>query len=101
MKLVLFNDYRPGVLNGDRVVDVSDAVADVPHIDGQTWMSGIIQRFDDYRSALEGAAVSSEGVPVGDVRLRPPLPEPTRMVCMAGTTWRARPVRWWPTGTPS
>ena len=84
MKLVLFNDYRPGLLNGDRVVDVSDAVADVPHIDGQTWMSGLIQRFDDYRSALEDAAASSEGVPVGDVRLRPPLPEPTRMVCMAG-----------------
>jgi 2-keto-4-pentenoate hydratase/2-oxohepta-3-ene-1,7-dioic acid hydratase in catechol pathway len=84
MKLVLFDDFVPGVLSGDRVVDVSDRVADVPHIDGQTWMSGIIARFDDYRGALEEAASSGGGVPAADVRLRAPLPEPRRIVCMAG-----------------
>ena len=63
MKLVLFDDFVPGVLSGDNVVDVSDRVSDVPHIDGQTWMSGIIARFDDYRAALEDAASSGGGVP--------------------------------------
>ncbi|MCH7891656.1 MAG: hypothetical protein IH921_09150 [Gemmatimonadetes bacterium] len=29
MKLVLFDDYKPGVLKEDRVVDVSSAVADL------------------------------------------------------------------------
>ena len=84
MKLVLFDDFVPGVLSGDNVVDVSDIVADVPHIDGQTWMSGIIAGFDGYRAALEDAASSRSGVPASDVRLRAPLPEPKRMVCMAG-----------------
>ena len=83
MKLVLFNDFVPGVLKDDRVVDVSDVVSDIPHIDGQTWMNGLIGQFDQYRAALERAADASEGVPVGQVRLRAPLPEPGRLVCMA------------------
>ncbi len=84
MKLVLFNDFTPGVLKGDSVVDISGVVSDVPHIDGQTWMSGIIEGFDGLRGAIESAAAGSDGTPVGNVRLRAPLPEPRRLVCMAG-----------------
>ena len=84
MKLVLFNDYVPGVLKGDRVVDVSAAVSDIPRVSPQTLMAGLIERFPQYRGALESAVDQSEGVPVDQVRLRAPLPEPTRMVCMAG-----------------
>ena len=84
MKLVLFNDYVPGVLKGDRVVDVSAAVADIPRVSPQTLMAGLIESFPQYRGALESAVDRSEGVPVDQVRLRAPLPEPTRMVCMAG-----------------
>ncbi len=84
MKLVLFDDFVPGVLKGDRVVDVSDAVSDIPNISPQTLMAGLIERFDDYRSALESASASSDGVPADQVRLRAPLPEPGRIACMAG-----------------
>jgi 2-keto-4-pentenoate hydratase/2-oxohepta-3-ene-1,7-dioic acid hydratase in catechol pathway len=84
MKLVLFDDFKPGVVKGDRVVDVSSVVDDIPHINAQTLMSGLIERFDQYRAALERAADASDGVPMGQVRLRAPLPEPTRIVCMAG-----------------
>ncbi len=84
MKLVLFNDYTPGVLKGNRVVDVSSAVASIPRISPQTLMSGLIERFDQYRDALARAADEAEGVPIGEVRLRAPLPEPTRIACMAG-----------------
>ena len=31
MKLVRFADYRPGVLKGDAVVDVTPVVQKVPH----------------------------------------------------------------------
>ena len=31
MKLCYFNDYRLGVVKGDQVVDITDAVKDVPH----------------------------------------------------------------------
>ena len=84
MKLVLFNDFVPGVLKGDRVVDVSSVVADIPRIGPQSLMSGLIERFGHYRPALERAADQSPGVPVDQVRLRAPLPEPGRIVCMAG-----------------
>ncbi len=84
MKLVLFNDFTPGVLKGDNVVDISSEVSQVPHIDGQTWMSGIIDNFDSLRSGIETAVASSNGVPTSEVRLRAPLPEPKRLVCMAG-----------------
>ena len=30
MKLVLYNDFLPGVLKGDKVVDISNSVANVP-----------------------------------------------------------------------
>ena len=33
MKICYFNDYRLGVIKGDNVVDVTDAVKDIPHID--------------------------------------------------------------------
>ncbi len=84
MKLVLFNDFVLGVMKGDRVVDVSRVVSDIPHINAQTLMSGLIERFSQYRSALEQAVSNSDGVPVAQVRLRPPLPEPGRIACMAG-----------------
>ncbi len=92
MKLVLFNDFTPGVLKGDSVVDISDTVSGVPHIDGQTWMNGIIENFASLRDGIESAVASSDGVPVGDVRLRAPLPEPRRIVCMAGNYKEGKPT---------
>ena len=83
MKLVLFNDYVPGVLKNDRVVDISNLVAAIPHIDGQTLMSGLIENFDRYRTAISQAAEAADGVAVDQVRLRPPLPSPGKIVCMA------------------
>ena len=83
MKLVLFNDYVPGVLKNDRVVDISNLVAAIPHIDGQTLMSGLIENFDRYRTAISQAAEATDGVAVDQVRLRPPLPSPGKIVCMA------------------
>ena len=84
MRLVLFDDFIPGVLKGGNVVDVSNAIGDIPHVDAQTWMRGLIDRFDDYRGRIESAVDGSEGVPASAVRFRAPLPEPTRIACMAG-----------------
>jgi 2-keto-4-pentenoate hydratase/2-oxohepta-3-ene-1,7-dioic acid hydratase in catechol pathway len=83
MKLLLFDDYRLGVLRGDSVVDVSDVVKDVPHTGPGDLMSGLIARFGDYRKKLEEAAGRGRPVPVSGVRIRPPLPKPINIVCMA------------------
>jgi 2-keto-4-pentenoate hydratase/2-oxohepta-3-ene-1,7-dioic acid hydratase in catechol pathway len=83
MKLLYFDDFKLGVLNGDTVVDVSDLVADVPHTGPENLISGLIERFDDYRARLEDAAANGTGVPVSGVRIRPPLPKPYNIDCMA------------------
>ena len=83
MKLVMFNDFTPGVLDGNRVVDISSAVSDIPHMSPQELMSGIIADFDSLRANIEALVSSSDGADRAEVRLRPPLPKPTQIVAMA------------------
>lgn len=83
MKLVFFDDWKLGVLKGDAVVDASAVVNDVPHTGLHNLMSGLIERFGDYRKRLEDAATKGKGVALGSVKLRPPLPRPNNVVCMA------------------
>ena len=83
MKLLYFDDFKLGVLKGDNVVDVSAVVEDIPHSGPGDLMNGLIARFDEYRSKLEAAAAAGDGVPVRSVRIRPPLPKPTNIDCMA------------------
>jgi 2-keto-4-pentenoate hydratase/2-oxohepta-3-ene-1,7-dioic acid hydratase in catechol pathway len=83
MKLLFFDDFKLGVLKGDSVVDVSHAVRDIPHTGPHNLISGLIERFGDCRGALEKAAADSKGVPLASVRIRPPLPRPVNIDCMA------------------
>lgn len=83
MKLVFFDEFTPGVLKDDNVVDISDAVRDVPHLSPQELMSGIIAGFDALKSEIGNIVARSAGVPVLGVRIRPPLPKPTHIIAMA------------------
>ena len=83
MKLCYYNDFIPGVLKDDTVVDLSEAIRDIHHVTPQDWMRGLIANFEQYRGRLEKAVNRSSGTPVSQVRLRPPLPKPVHMVCMA------------------
>jgi 2-keto-4-pentenoate hydratase/2-oxohepta-3-ene-1,7-dioic acid hydratase in catechol pathway len=83
VKLLFFDDFKLGVLKGEAVVDVSSVVADVPHTGPHNLISGLIERFADYRRRLEEAAVRGTGIPVSRVRIRPPLPRPVNIVAMA------------------
>jgi len=83
MKLCFFDDWKLGVVKGDTVVDVSAVVKSVPHINPATLINGLIERFSDYRRQLEDAAAKGQGVPLSSVKLRPPLPKPGNIDCMA------------------
>ncbi len=83
MKLLFFDDFRLGVLKGDNVVDVSSVVEEIPRVGPQDVIRGVIERFDEFRGKLEAAVAANDGVPVSGVRLRPPLPKPTNIDCMA------------------
>ena len=83
MKLLFFDDFKLGVVKGDNVVDVSDVVAEVPNVHPQDVIRGVIEEFSAYRSRLEASVAASDGVPLSSVRIRPPLPRPANIDCMA------------------
>ena len=83
MRLLFFDDFKLGVLRGDTVVDASDLVAEIPRVGPQDLMYGLVERFDDFRDRLEAVAVKGSGVPLSGVCVRPPLPQPGNIVCMA------------------
>ena len=83
MKIIFFDDFRLGALSGDQVVDVSDKVTDIPMVGPHDLINGLIENFENYRSVFEAAAASGDGVPLDGVRIRPPLPRPINIDCMA------------------
>ena len=83
MKILFFDDFRLGVLKGDAVVDVSKIVKGIPHTGPHDLINGLIERFSDYRKKLEKAVASGRGIPVKKVKIRPPLPKPYNIDCMA------------------
>ncbi len=83
MKLAFFDDFKLGVVSDDKVVDVSDAVADIPHLGPQDVIRGVIERFDTLKDKLAGAAARGQSKPVAQVKFRPPLPRPENIICMA------------------
>src|SRR3954464_11214503 len=98
MKLLYFNDWRLGVLKGENVVDVTSAVQNVPHTTPGNLIIGVIERWSDVRGPIERAASGGRGVPVSQVKIRPPLPKPVNVDCMAvnymedGTRKEAAPI---------
>jgi 2-keto-4-pentenoate hydratase/2-oxohepta-3-ene-1,7-dioic acid hydratase in catechol pathway len=83
MKLMYFDDFKLGVLKDDVVFDVSAAVKDIPHTGPGDLMNGLIERWDSYKSRIEAAVARGSGVPVSGVRIRPPVPGPRTIDCMA------------------
>lgn len=83
MKLGFFDDYLLGVVNGDTIVDVMSAVSDVPRLGPGDLINGVIERFVELRPAIEAAAKSGKSIPLTSIKLRPPLPKPATIDCMA------------------
>ena len=83
MKLVYFDDFKLGVLKGEDVVDVSAEVKDIPHTGPGDLMNGLIEHWSSYKPRLEAAVARNAGVPAAGVRIRPPVPGPRTIDCMA------------------
>lgn len=81
MKLLIYDDYKFGVLKGDRVADVTGTLQHVGIKPAQTLMEEIIENFDSFRPKFEQTAANQEGVPLASVKVRPPLPRPHNILC--------------------
>ena len=49
MKLLHFDDFKLGVLNGENVVDISDIANEVPHLGPHDRINGLIENFDSFK----------------------------------------------------
>jgi len=78
MKLVLFNDYRLGVIRGNMVVDAMEALEGQEFRKPQDMIEETITRWDEMKPRIESAIRGKRGVPLENVRLRPPVPRPSR-----------------------
>ena len=98
MKLVYFNDFRLGVLRGDAVVDVTSVVQKIPHSSPGDLMNGLIARWARIPRAARESRGRGQRRAGGQVKLRPPLPKPVNVDCMAvnymedGTRKQAAPI---------
>ena len=105
MKLVLFDDspgpppgrYLPGILRGDEVVNIEQAVGYLAADSPQQRMQVVIDSFESLRPELERLAAAGSSVPLASVRLRPPLPRPSKILACIGNYWEhmqreARPL---------
>jgi hypothetical protein len=63
MKLAFFDDFKLGVVAGDKVVDVTDVVKDIPRLGPQDVMRGVIERFDALHGG--GGSMSRRTAPLG------------------------------------
>ncbi len=78
MKLVMYNDNRPGILTDGGVIDIGDLIPG----GGQAAMVHVITNYDDLKPQLEARA--AEGRVVAGVQLQAPLPGPNKILCMGG-----------------
>ena len=90
MRLVLFEpaarrDAVPGLLTERGVVDIAHAVPSGPT--PQATMQGVIDTFETLRPALERLAREGAARPLAEVRLRPPLPRPGKILACIANYW--------------
>jgi 2-keto-4-pentenoate hydratase/2-oxohepta-3-ene-1,7-dioic acid hydratase in catechol pathway len=80
MKLALFDDYTPGLVVGDRIIDLSESVGvQVMDLAPPERMPAIIADFDRLQPKI-AAAAGHPGRPLAQVRLRAPVPRPSKML---------------------
>lgn len=83
MKFVLYNDYQLGLLKGDRVVDAMSVFEGAHFREPQNIIDDVINGWDVLKPKLEAVLQAGEGVPIGSVRLRAPVPRPSKLICAA------------------
>src|ERR1700694_3274805 len=83
MKLAFFDNYKLGVVVGDKIVDVSAVTKGIKALGPQDVIRGVIEKWSTYKGKLAAAAKKGKGKPLAKVKLRPPLPKPENIICMA------------------
>ena len=76
-----------GLLRDDGVVNIVSAISALPAATPQQQMESLIDSFEALRPALEQILTDGPATPLDEVRLRPPLPRPSKMLNCIGNYW--------------
>jgi 2-keto-4-pentenoate hydratase/2-oxohepta-3-ene-1,7-dioic acid hydratase in catechol pathway len=80
MKLALYDEYVPAIVEGDRLYDISTAVGRaIMSLPGIYRMPAILEQFAEVREAV-ARIPRTGGIPVAGARLRAPIPRPSKML---------------------
>ncbi|MCB0185531.1 MAG: fumarylacetoacetate hydrolase family protein, partial [Caldilineaceae bacterium] len=84
MRLALFNDYQLGVVQNDRIIDVSAAIADLQDHAPQVRMQRLITQWATRQPQIAALLAGQRGFAFDEVTFCAPLPRPGQLVCLAG-----------------
>ena len=83
MKLAFYDDFRLGVVKDDHILDAMSAVEGMSFRRPQDLIEEVIINWVDMRPRIDSAIEGRAGVPLGSVRMRPPVPRPPKLICAA------------------
>lgn len=84
MKLAFFDDYQLGVITDNGIVDINDALSDINYHTPQELIQMVIEDFDNLQAKIADVAKNNNTIPLDNVTLKAPLPQPGQLVCLAG-----------------
>jgi 2-keto-4-pentenoate hydratase/2-oxohepta-3-ene-1,7-dioic acid hydratase in catechol pathway len=84
MRYVFYDDFKPGLIKGDIVVDISEELEVKAYQTPQMVVEKFIKEYDALKPSLEKALKEKKGKPLKDVRLRQPVPKPGLFMCGIG-----------------
>jgi 2-keto-4-pentenoate hydratase/2-oxohepta-3-ene-1,7-dioic acid hydratase in catechol pathway len=79
MKIALFDHFKPGIVKEDRIFDISGAISWDPQ-KPQESLVNLITNFQELKPRIENYASTAPSHLLSEVRLRPPVPNPSKIV---------------------
>ena len=80
MRIGFHDDFIPCLVKDDGVVDISAEVQDLPSGSPQLTLESIINNWAALRPRLEALSQNGTVIPMDQVRLRPPVPRPGKVL---------------------
>jgi 2-keto-4-pentenoate hydratase/2-oxohepta-3-ene-1,7-dioic acid hydratase in catechol pathway len=83
MRLIFFDDYRLGLAQRDRLIDVTPALGEVDQLSAHERILSLISGFAELRPKIEQLASVGAARPIAQARLRVPMTRSNKIVCAA------------------
>jgi len=83
MRYAFYDDFKPGLVKNNTVVDISDVLDVKPYQTPQRILEKFITQYETLKPQLE-KSLKKQGKPLTEVRLRQPVPKPSLFMCGIG-----------------